>query len=78
MSTLLYTNSSHPLDEKMLYNLILKCLERVLQHCQDSSQIRVFEVLLELYKFFKQHPPENLVEGNANSNIKMTTITSRR
>ncbi len=47
----------------MLFKLILKCLERVLHHCEDVTQLKTFEILLELYKFFKTHPPENLIDG---------------
>ncbi|KAL4461891.1 hypothetical protein ABPG72_003911 [Tetrahymena utriculariae] len=49
-------------NEKMLYRLILKCLEKLLACYDDKKELRVFEVLTEIYKFFKCHPPENLNE----------------
>ncbi|EAR85442.2 hypothetical protein TTHERM_00441910 (macronuclear) [Tetrahymena thermophila SB210] len=49
-------------NEKMLYRLILKCLEKLLGCYDDKKELRVFEVLTEIYKFFKCHPPENLNE----------------
>ncbi len=45
----------------MLYILILKCLERMLATVKSTDDIKVFEILIELYKFFKTHPPENLI-----------------
>lgn len=44
----------------MLFRLILKCLEKLLACFDDRKELRVFEILTEIYKFFKCHPPENL------------------
>jgi hypothetical protein len=44
----------------MMFVLILKCIERILNNIKDASLIKTFEILLELYKFFKNHPPEDL------------------
>lgn len=45
----------------MCYILILKCLDRILSHTKSPENLRVFEILVELYKFFKTHPPEELM-----------------
>lgn len=49
-------------DEKMLLRLCIKCIERILNNynLKDTESFNAFNVLLELYKFYKQHPPENL------------------
>lgn len=44
----------------MLFRLILKCIDKLLGVEDDLSELRVFEILTEIYKFFKCHPPENL------------------
>ena len=50
----------------MLFLLILKCMERLLANIKNPNEIKQFEILLELYKFFKNHPPENLIVINFN------------
>ena len=45
----------------MIIRLILKCVERVIANLGHDENVRVFEILLEIYKFFKLHPPESLV-----------------
>lgn len=46
------------LDEKMMLRLNLKCIERLLDNVDD---IHIFSILIEVLKFFKFHPPENLI-----------------
>lgn len=48
------------LDERMMLRLTLKCIERLIQ-ASTNEDIDVFSLLVEIYKFFKLHPPENLV-----------------
>lgn len=36
-------------------------MDRILSHNMDQENLRVFEILVEIYKFFKDHPPENLM-----------------
>ena len=46
----------------MYLRLLIKCLQqimRALKH-EDSESVRIFDLLLELYKIFKTHPPESL------------------
>ncbi|CAD8196337.1 unnamed protein product [Paramecium octaurelia] len=47
-------------NEKMMLRLNLKCIERLIQNCE---KLNVFGILIEILKFFKCHPPENLIEG---------------
>ncbi|CAD8155605.1 unnamed protein product [Paramecium pentaurelia] len=47
-------------NEKMMLRLNLKCIERLIQ---NSEKLHVFGILIEILKFFKCHPPENLIEG---------------
>ena len=54
----------------MLYILILKCLDRVLASATSRDDIKCFEILVEVYKFFKLHPPENLIEGISKNELK--------
>lgn len=67
--TLIRVFSEHlPLDfsceitknEKMMLRLNMKCIERLVTQADD---INTFPILVEILKFFKFHPPENLVEG---------------
>lgn len=48
----------------MCYILILKCIERIVNNIRYTESLRVFEILVELYKFFKWHPPEDLMVKN--------------
>lgn len=52
------------LDEKMCYILVIKCMNQILSSTKYDHEILTFEILTELYKFFKSHPPENLVVIN--------------
>ena len=45
-----------------MFKLIINCIDK-LATIINSEEMRSFEVLLEIYKFFKAHPPETLVEG---------------
>lgn len=42
-------------DEKMFLRLCIKCIERILNNynLKDSETFNAFNVLLELYKFYK-------------------------
>ena len=46
----------------MFYRLVIKCIERIKNFflSQKNGDFKIFDILLELYKFFKTHPPENL------------------
>jgi len=44
----------------MFFRLILKCFEKLLDRAEEETEIKVFEILTEIYKFFKSHPPEAL------------------
>ena len=46
----------------MILKLGVKCLVRLSSKFKsiDTEDIRVFDLILELYKIFKCHPPENL------------------
>ena len=50
------------LAEKMSLKLTVKCLVRLSASIKNlmSQDVRVFDVLIELYKLFKVHPPEQL------------------
>ena len=46
----------------MYIRLLLKCLQQIMRtlKSEDSESVRIFDLLLELYKIFKSHPPESL------------------
>ena len=46
----------------MLLKLTVKCLVRLSGNFKNlvGEDVRVFDVLLEIYKLFKLHPPETL------------------
>lgn len=46
-----------------MLGLTLNCLDRLLA-VVDSDELDVFPLLVEIFKFFKFHPPENLVVTN--------------
>jgi len=48
----------------MFFRLILKCFEKLLDRAEEETEIKVFEILTEIYKFFKSHPPEALEVNN--------------
>jgi hypothetical protein len=49
--------------EKMFNRLALKCVDRMLNASDEkelAEDIKPFEILIELHKFFRSHPPEKL------------------
>ncbi len=46
----------------MLLKLTVKCLVRLSLNFKNlvGEDVRVFDILLEIYKLFKLHPPESL------------------
>jgi hypothetical protein len=46
----------------MLLKLAVKCLVRLSSNFKNlaGEDVRVFDILLEIYKLFKLHPPESL------------------
>lgn len=51
------------LVEKMSLRIIIKCIEKIYENIlikSGRSEKNCFKILLELYRFFKQHPAEEL------------------
>ncbi len=47
----------------MFNRLALKCVDRMLNASDEkelAEDIKPFEILIELHKFFRSHPPEKL------------------
>ena len=49
-------------EERLMFRLITNCLEKLMEMI-EPSEAKTFEILLEIYKFFRSHPPEHLVAG---------------
>lgn len=47
---------------RLLLRLIGNCLQKLVGILKPS-ELRVFELLMGIHKFFKRHPPEKLVVG---------------
>ena len=47
---------------KMLLKLVTKCLVKLSSNFKNfiTEDVKVFDLLIEIYKMFKLHPPENL------------------
>jgi len=67
--------SYHPLQrltlfigQKMMLKLTVKCLVKLSGSFKSlvTEDVRVFDVLIEIYKLFKLHPPETLKEDQPN------------
>lgn len=50
------------IGQKMLLKLAVKCLVKLSSNFKSfiTEDIKVFDLLIEIYKLFKLHPPENL------------------
>ena len=62
------------LVEKMMLRLNMKCIERLVTQADD---INTFPILVEILKFFKFHPPENLVVLYFIKHLGRTSINQR-
>lgn len=51
-----------PSATKLLVRLVTNCLQKLIGILKPP-EMRVFELLMAVYKFFKRHPPERLVAG---------------
>ena len=46
--------------DRLMLGLTLNCIERLVSAI-NPDDLDVFPILVEIYKFFKFHPPENLM-----------------
>lgn len=51
-------------EQRQFLRVIMRCIHRITKalHSENPELLRVFDVLIEMYKFFMESPPEKLRE----------------
>lgn len=51
-------------EQRQFLRVIMRCIHRITKalHSENPALLRVFDVLIEMYKFFMESPPEKLRE----------------